>query len=286
MLFLPQHLPAASQLSTSVYALNQWQNVSSAMRVGLLNLMPQKATTELDIARTLGALDTDIQLLPIKIKGQTYKTTPMEHMLSCYVDFEEVEATSAIDRLIVTGAPLEQIPFEDVRYWPQLCHIMNWAAKHAGRTLYICWGAQAALYHFYGIDKVSLPHKCFGIFRQEVKQPASPLMQGLVPSFQMPNSRHTTINSSAVAKAATRGLSILAESNESGLGILASQDSRSAFVLGHFEYEPHTLDNEYHRDLSRHLPIQAPVHYYAADGTIDYSWSNAAHTFYSNWIGQ
>lgn len=254
--------------------------------MGLLNLMPQKAVTELDIARTLQTCRPadDWLLVPLKIKGQTYKTTPAAHMEACYVDFEEMQAHGGVERLIITGAPLEQIAFEEVRYWEQLCDIMNWADKHVAHSLYICWGAQAGLYHFYGIEKRALSAKCFGIFTQQVKEKQNYLMKGLGDAFPMPHSRHTTIDEAQVLAQKSHGLQIVAAGEESGISIVATEDGRRTFVLGHLEYEPHTLDNEYRRDLAKGLPIQAPLHYYNKEGGIDHTWQHAACTFYRNWL--
>lgn len=287
MIFLPRLLPAAKELQCATYELSKWRETRCVMRIGLLNLMPNKPVTELDIARTLQMLPVNggLQLVPLKIKGQKYKTTPMEHMCDCYLDFEEIEDYGSIDRLVVTGAPVEQFDFEEVRYWPQLCHIMDWAAQNAGRILYICWGAQAGLYHFYGIEKFFLPEKCFGIFPQRVLCPQSPLMDGLSPFFIMPNSRHTAIKREDVLHHAGDNIRILAESKESGVGVVATDDCRHTFIMGHLEYEPYTLDKEYHRDLGKKLPIHAPQYYYDKNGDVPHTWLRDALKFYSNWVG-
>ncbi len=283
-LLLPSEMPCAKELGAQTYSLQQWREVEAEKRVLFLNLMPQKEVTELDIARTLAAAGTgSIQLLPMKIAGQTYKNTSAQHMDACYLDFEEY-APYSFSHFIVTGAPLEQIPFEDVRYWPQLQRIMHWADTHAAHTLYICWGAQAGLYEFYGIQKHALPNKMFGIFSQDVLIPSSPLMKGLSPAFAMPNSRHTEVTADEIALNASEGLQLLAQSKESGVGVAATADCKRTFVVGHLEYEPYTLDNEYHRDLSKNLPIEPPVNYYAPDGSVRYSWEQSARQFYANWL--
>lgn len=282
MLYLPQGIPASEKLSSMPYNLNTWKEIQNCKRVLLLNLMPLKAQTELDIARTICKTDIDVQLIPIKIKGQTYKTTSMEHMMAFYLDFEVVEA-DWFDGLIITGAPVEQIPFEQVRYWTQLCHIMDWAKNNVERTLYICWGAQAGLYHSYGIKKYLLPEKRFGVFQQKVIR-SSPLMKNLSPYFPMPNSRHTEVRREDIMPFSAEGLEIFAESEESGVGVVATIDRRSTFIVGHLEYEPYTLHHEYHRDLAKSLPIHKPEHYYKPDGTVDYVWQQAAMQFYTNWL--
>lgn len=283
MLYLPCGLPALQTVQATSYPLSQWREVKNAQRVLFLNLMPQKAVTEIDISRTLACTGKDVQLIPVKIKGQTYKTTPQAHMDAFYLDVEDLMC-ECFDGMILTGAPLEQIPFEEVRYWAQLCRIMDWADINIKRILYICWGAQAGLYHFYGINKHALPAKMFGVFSQRIVATNSPLAKGLCPEFPMPNSRHTEIRKEEVMLKMGDGACIVAESDESGLGIVATLDMKRTFIVGHLEYEPMTLHNEYHRDLNKHLPIQAPLHYYKEDGSVDYSWKSAAISFYSNWL--
>ncbi len=288
MLYLPQGIPAAKALQSEDIAVSEYplgEKVAGVpCRVLVLNLMPQKAVTELDLARMMGKSGADVQVVFLKIKGQTYKNTSAEHMNAFYVDFDDVEHASW-DGLVVTGAPVEQIPFEEVRYWPQLCRIMDWAYASVKSTLYICWGAQAGLYHFYGVEKHGLPEKRFGIFSQRVTQTGHPILKGMEPEFVMPNSRHTEVWESEIAeKAGPKGAHVVAESTESGVGIVCTDDSRLIFIVGHLEYEPFTLDNEYKRDLSRNLPIHAPEHYYAPDGKVLYSWKSDAERFYANYL--
>lgn len=283
-IFLPQGMSCSEVLQTSTYSLHDWQGVGGCLRVLFLNLMPVKVDTELDIARTLSfSTKRKVQILPMKIKGQTYKTTPMEHMEQLYLDFEEF-APYRFDRLIITGAPLEQMPFEEVRYWPQLQQIMHWADDHVERTLYICWAAQAGLYEHYGINKYALKNKMFGIFDQRVLCSGSFLMRGLAPSFKMPNSRHTEVRLVDVERASGKGLQLIAASNESGVGVMTSQDCRRTFIVGHLEYAADTLDKEYKRDLSKNLPIKAPLHYYNEEKQIAFSWQGDATKFYRNWL--
>lgn len=291
-IYLPKDLPCGKRLHARYYPLGEWKDTAGAERVLLLNLMPKKADTEEDICRTLARTGKKVQVIPIKISGQTYRNTPMEHMQAFYLDFEEVEH-GHFDRLIITGAPLEQMPFEQVRYWPQLCRIMDWADTHAARTLYLCWGAQAGLYHHYGIQKRPLPEKMFGIFEQKAitdnektTEAGRRLTQGLRPTFRMPQSRHTEVTVADVAGAADKGLQLLAESSESGVGLAASSDGRRVFVTGHPEYRPTTLDEEYRRDLAKGLPIHAPLHYYTPQGAIDHSWSEDAARIYANFLSE
>jgi homoserine O-succinyltransferase len=247
--------------------------------------MPQKPITELDIARTLAQAQTDVCLIPIKIAGQQYKTTPQEYVERFYADFQRVEAYH-FDGLIITGAPVEQIPFEAVRYWHQLQHIMDWAVDHANSTLYICWGAQAGLYHHYGIPKYGLPEKKFGVFPQNQLQADIPLLHDLPPIFHMPHSRHTEIRKSDLLQHSD-SLTLLAESPATGVSIIAGSKGADIYITGHLEYEPTTLHREYQRDLSKGLPIQMPVNYYVDDDPargVNYSWQSASVKFYSNWI--
>lgn len=187
--------------------------------------------------------------------------------------------------MIVTGAPVEHLPFENVRYWTQLCHIMSWAEAHVRSTLYICWGAQAALQHLYGIPKHQLPAKKFGVFIQKKLAGDAPILRHLPENFPMPNSRHTEVQRKDIER---HPLHIVAESEESGVGIVTSADgTQQIFIVGHLEYEPKTLHNEYQRDLSKGLPIAPPLHYYHHDKPqegIDFSWQKTAATFYSNWL--
>lgn len=293
MLYLPQTMPCIATLraeggEVAVYNLSDASRLGAfppeVKRVLLLNLMPQKAVTELDIARQMVGRPGGVALLPMKIAGQTYKTTPQSHMDALYLDFEAYEH-GVYDAMIITGAPLECMPFEQVRYWDALCRIMDWADHHVLRsTLYICWAAQAGLYHHYGIDKYALPAKMFGIFGQEVLQLSCPLFAGLCPAFPMPGSRHTAVAVDAIEKA---GLVLGAVSAESGLGVALTTDCRRVFITGHLEYEPNTLDNEYRRDVAKGLPIDLPRHYYHNDDPargVDFSWAQAARRFYGNWL--
>lgn len=286
MLILPQDFPAAATLQAEhAQVATQCPPGSKSLRILFLNLMPQKLVTELDIARALAQPGLTVELLPMKIAGQTYKTTPMEHMVRFYKDFEEYEG-GLYDGLIVTGAPVEHLPFEEVRYWPQLCRIMDWARTHAASTLYICWGAQAGLYHHYGIPKHALPAKKFGIFGQRAVAEGQPILAGLEPVFPMPNSRHTEVRRADFP--ADASLRIVAESQESGVGIAVGREGKEVFIVGHLEYEPRTLHNEYVRDLNKGLPIAPPLHYYINDKPeegIDFSWQETARRFYRNWLG-
>ena len=290
MIYLPHNLPAAATLRAEGRAVAGYDPdrpdslPAGVPRVLLLNLMPEKAVTELDMARALSAGGADVALLPVRIAGQVYKTTPQAHMDAFYRDFETFEG-GRYASLIVTGAPLEHLPFEQVRYWPQLCRIFAWADRHVAGTLYVCWAAQAALYHFHGVPKHALAAKKFGLFDQRVVQPSHPLMRGLAPAFPMPGSRHTEVRGTEVA---ATGVQLLAESAESGVGVACEGGVRRVYVTGHLEYAPDTLHREYLRDLAKGLPIAEPLHYYTEPGNpqsaIRHTWAGAARTFYANWL--
>jgi len=252
-----------------------------ALRILFLNIMPMKQITEEDFCRSLAFSDVSVELLPMKIAGQTYKTTPQEYVDRYYFDFE-VYKDGYYDGLILTGAPLESINFEDVRYWEQLKEIMTWAQKHVSSSLYICWGAQAALYHHFGVPKYDLPEKCFGIYPHRVVYNHS-LLHNMHPEFMMPNSRHTEVHSSDFPPECQ----VIAESDETGVGIMVSNEGREVYVVGHLEYEPLTLHNEYMRDLEKGLVIAPPHNYYinnVSDQGVDYVWEGACKQFFCNWL--
>ena len=291
MIFLPEHLPAAAALHAAGLDVATYSSCPTKAKEGervrhvlLLNLMPQKLVTELDIARTLAETGRTVCLTLVRLPGQTFKTTPMEHILQFYRELTP-ELLAEADGLIVTGAPLENIAFEEVRYWQLLEQAMDETARRRLPVLYICWAAQAALYHFYKIPKHPLPRKMFGIFEQKVLHPESAAMQGLAPAFPMPNSRHTEVR--RVDFPAAGELQILCESEESGIGAAYSEKHSATFIVGHLEYEPFTLHNEYRRDLAKGLPIQPPLHYYIGAPEAarpDYTWHAAAVLFYANWL--
>lgn len=291
MIYLPKGLPAVEWLRANGLSVAEWHTLDeairmpSAKRILFLNIMPQKQVTELDIARTLVQGECDVCLLPMKIAGQTYKTTPQEYVERFYTDFEQF-APYYFDGLIITGAPVEQIPFEDVRYWCQLQQIMDWAVTHVRSTLYICWGAQAGLYHHYGVPKYGLREKKFGIFHQIHLQKDVPLLQGVDNPFPMPHSRHTEIRKGDLL-CCQSDLLLLAESESTGVSIIEGSKGHDIYITGHLEYEPLTLHHEYQRDLSKGLPIQTPANYYVNNDPnqgVDFSWESVAVTFYSNWI--
>lgn len=253
-----------------------------ALRILFLNIMPMKQVTEEDFCRSLNFADIDVELLPMKIPGQSYKTTPQSYVDAYYTDFECYQS-GTYDGFILTGAPLEHMHFHEVRYWPQLTEIMQWATTHVRSSLYICWGAQAAMYHHFGIPKYDLPQKCFGIYPHRTLT-SHPLLEGLHPEFLMPNSRHTEVHREDFPPQCH----LLADSQETGVGIMESNGGREVYVVGHLEYEPLTLHKEYLRDLEKGATIAPPEHYYSSvtpDSTaVTYTWEGACRQFFRNWL--
>lgn len=284
-LIVPKKLPAIEVMrKEGIYLLDEVPKESNPLRVILLNLMPVKETTELDFIRVLSHSPLYVQLVLMKISGQTYKNTSEEYMNTFYTDFEEL-SDEHFDGLIVTGAPVEQIEFEDVRYWKKLGHIFSWARRQVTSTLYVCWGAQAGLYYHYRIPKYSLPSKMFGIFEHEILQPGYSVFRGFDTTFNMPQSSHTEIRVADIER--VEDLQLIAKSHISGVGLVMAHGGREFFITGHLEYAPDTLDKEFRRDLAKALPISAPVNYYADDDpdkSPKVTWRSNGHWFYLNWL--
>jgi len=285
---IPSSLPARATLEgENVFVMGEERAARQdirAMRVAILNLMPTKIATETQILRLLGnsALQVDVTLL--RTATHDPRNTSADHLLKHYTTYEEVRGEK-FDGLIITGAPVEQIEFEAVDYWPELTRIMEWAATDVVSTFNICWGAQAALYHLYGIPKYPLPRKMFGVFEHRTLVPTERLLRGFDDTFFAPHSRHTEIRRADIEKVSE--LSILAESNESGVYIVGSKDGRHVFVTGHSEYDPLTLKAEYDRDVSKGLPIHVPKNYYPYDDPSQppqVRWRGHANLLYANWL--
>ncbi len=254
------------------------------LKIVILNLMPLKITTETDLIRLLSNTPLQIDITFMKLKSHTPKNTPIEHMMMFYKDFDKIN-DSKFDGMIITGAPVETYQYEDVTYWDEMTRIFDWAKTHVTSTLYICWAAQAGLYHYYGIQKHMLPKKKFGIFEQHCIDPLLPIFRGFDDCFYMPHSRHTEIRREDIIKD-TR-LSIIAESEESGVGIVAAKGGREFFITGHFEYAPLTLDTEYRRDKDKRDDVEMPENYYKnnnPDNPPMVRWRAHANLFFTNWI--
>ena len=285
---LPDRLPAIELLKhENIFVMDttraHHQDIRP-LRIVILNLMPIKITTETDLIRLLSNTPLQLDISFMKLKSHTPKNTPVEHMMMFYRDFESMRHEK-FDGMIITGAPVENIPFEEVRYWAELSEILTWARSHVTSTLYICWAAQAALYHFYGIPKYQLPKKMFGIFHQNILQPQLPIFRGFDDGFMMPHSRHSEVHRDDIM--ANPALQLIAESPDSGVSIVMAREGREFFITGHMEYAPNTLDNEYRRDAGIRDDVELPRNYYTNDDpTLPplVTWRAHANLFYSNWI--
>lgn len=254
------------------------------LKIVILNLMPLKITTETDLIRLLSNSPLQIELDFLQLDSHTSRNTPIEHMLAFYKKFDEI-SKSNYDGMIITGAPVEHLPFEEVDYWPEMVKIMDWARKHVTSTLYICWASQAGLYHYYGIPKYPLPAKMFGVFEHHTHNPLNPIFRGFDDVFFVPHSRHTEVRASDIRK--VEELTILSESPESGVYMVMGRNGRELFITGHSEYSPNTLHEEYTRDKSKGLDIQIPRNYYLNDDPaqgVVVRWRSHANLMISNWL--
>lgn len=254
------------------------------LKILILNLMPLKEDTEIQLLRSLSNTPLQVDTIFMRVATHTAKNTAANHLNEFYVTFDEVKNHN-YDGMIITGAPVEQMPFEEVEYWDELTTIMEWSKTHVTSTFHICWGAQAGLYYHYGIDKIPLKEKMFGIFEHKVLHRKTPLMRGFDDVFYAPHSRHTGVSSDMIYK--DDRLYVLAESEEAGIFVLMAQNGRQIFVLGHCEYDRMTLDQEYKRDLSKGLDIQMPKNYYPddnPDNTPLLTWRSVSNCLYTNWL--
>ena len=285
---LPDRLPAIELLKQENifvmdYSRAHMQDIRP-LKIVILNLMPLKVTTETDLIRLLSNTPLQIEVSFMKLKSHTPKNTPIEHMMMFYRDFEQMR-NEKFDGMIITGAPVEMLDFEQVNYWDEMKTIFSWARTHVTSTLYICWAAQAGLYFHYGIPKYPLPKKMFGIFRQYPLLPQLPIFRGFDDVFEMPHSRHTDIHRDDIT--AHPDLTLIADSDECGASIVMARGGREFFITGHLEYAPNTLDKEYRRDKDIRDDVELPVNYYLNDDPSQkpiVSWRAHANLFYSNWI--
>lgn len=285
---IPDELPAARELENeNIFVMNKSRALGQdirALRIAVLNLMPTKLVTELQILRLLSNTPIQVDVRLIRMASHDSKNTPNEHLDAFYEPLADILG-ERFDGLIITGAPVETLPFEEVDYWPELVSLMDWSKTNVWSTLHICWGAQAGLYHHFGIQKRSLPEKMFGVYAHGVLDPSAPLVRGFEDGFFAPHSRHTTVDAEAIAR--TPGLRLLASSEEAGAYLAASSDDRFVFVTGHPEYDSHTLKAEYERDRAKGLPIQVPRNYFPDDdpsGEPRMRWKAHAHLLYANWL--
>ena len=287
-LTLPDKLPAIDLLKQeNIFVMDNTRATSQDIRplhIAVLNLMPLKITTETDLIRLLSNSPLQIELSFMKVKSHTSKNTPVEHMQAFYTDFEEMRHHK-YDGFIITGAPVEHLDFEEVGYWEEMTEIFEWARHNVTSTLYICWAAQAGLYHHYGIPKYPLDKKMFGVFKHRVSNPELPIFRGFDDEFFIPHSRHTEVRREHISR--TPELDTLADSHESGVYMLMARGGREIFLTGHSEYSPLTLDTEYKRDLAKGLPIEMPKHYYRDDDPSQspvVTWRGHANLLFNNWL--
>ena len=285
---IPNDLPAADVLQQeNIFVMNQNRAGSQDIRpleIVLLNLMPTKVVTETQLSRLLGNTPLQVNLSLMHTTSHQSKNTPQDHLLSFYKDFDELKHRK-FDGMVITGAPVEQLPFEEVDYWQELCQIMEWSKTNVHSTLHICWGAQAGLYYHYGIPKYDLDKKLFGVFPHHADYKRSILLRGFDDTFYAPHSRHTTVLREDIEKCPE--LRILASSREAGVYAVMTKHGKQIFVMGHGEYDPDTLDREYRRDKALGLPISVPAHYYPDDDDTReplVTWRGHANLLFSNWL--
>ena len=285
---IPNLLPATSVLqSENIFVMTETRALTQdirPLRIALLNLMPNKIQTETQLARLLGNTPLQIELELVHTKTHESKNTSREHLLSFYKTFDDIKDQN-FDGMIITGAPVEHMEFEEVEYWDELCTIMEWTKTHVTSTFHICWGAQAGLYYHYGIKKYPLPAKMFGIFPHHVDHKGAILFRGFDDVFLAPHSRHTGIRREDVE--AEPKLKILASSDIAGVYAVMTDQGRQVFVTGHSEYDADTLKNEYLRDKSQGLEIAVPVNYFPDDDPSReprVTWRSHANLLYSNWL--
>lgn len=285
---IPDKLPAIEILKKeNIFVMDNTRATNQdirPLRIVVLNLTPLKITTETDLIRLLSNTPLQIEIDFMKLKSHTPKNTPIEHMLMFYRDFEAMR-NEKYDGMIITGAPIEQYDYKDVAYWDEISQIFAWAKTHVTSTLYICWAAQAGLYYHYGIPKYPLKKKMFGVFAQKPLYPTLPIFRGFDDQFFMPQSRHTEVKSKDILN--NKALTLIAESKESGAGIIMARGGREFFVTGHMEYSPLTLDKEYKRDMDKRDDVDIPINYYREnDPSLPpiVQWRAHANLFFSNWI--
>jgi len=285
---LPDRLPAIDILKNeNIFVMDNTRAHSQdirPLRIVILNLMPLKITTETDLIRLLSNTPLQLEISFMKLESHTPKNTPIEHMMMFYRSFEDMRQEK-FDGMIVTGAPVEQLDFDEVVYWREITDILDWARTHVTSTLFICWAAQAGLYYHYGIPKYPLPKKMFGIFPQRITDPSLPIFRGFDDIFMMPHSRHSENHRDDLL--ACPELQIIAESEESGVSMVMARGGREFFITGHLEYAPDTLDKEYRRDKDIRKDVELPRNYYRNDNPKNgplVTWRAHANLLYANWI--
>ncbi len=285
---IPNDLPAVKTLAEeNIFVMTEKRAITQDIRplkILLLNLMPKKIETETQLSRLLGNSPLQVDLELIHTKSHQSKNTSAEHLFNFYKTFDDIKHLT-FDGMIITGAPVEHLPFEEVEYWQELCEIMEWSKTHVHSTLHICWGAQAGLYYHYGIEKKPLDKKMFGIFPHKTDYKQSILFRGFDDVFNIPHSRHTTVLREDIKK--IKELKILASSDIAGVFAVTSKGGRQIFITGHPEYDAETLKNEYIRDVNEGKPIEIPVNYFPDDDPSKpplVTWRSHANLLYSNWL--
>ena len=285
---IPNDLPATEVLQQeNIFVMNEHRAVTQDIRpleIVLLNLMPTKIATETQLSRVLGNTPLQVRLELMHTRSHISKNTPQDHLLNFYKSFDELKHRK-FDGMVITGAPVEHLNFEDVDYWPELCEIMEWSKTNVHSTFHICWGAQAGLYYHYGVQKHPLPEKLFGVFPHRADYKRSILLRGFDDTFMVPHSRHTTVYREDVE--AVPGLKVIASSEKGGVYAVMTKEGRQIFVTGHSEYDADTLDKEYRRDINLGLPIQVPENYYPDNDPSQapiVSWRGHGNLLFSNWL--
>ena len=285
---IPNNLPATGVLQQeNIFVMTETRAITQDIRpleIVLLNLMPTKIVTETQLTRLLGNTPLQVHLELMHTRSHKSKNTSEEHLLSFYKTFDELKHRK-FDGMVITGAPVEKMNFEDVDYWPELCEIMEWSKTNVHSTFHICWGAQAGLYYHYGVPKYPLDEKLFGVFPHRADYKRSILLRGFDDTFYVPHSRHTTVKREDIE--AMPGLKILASSDQAGVYAVMSKEGRQIFVTGHSEYDPDTLLREYVRDKNAGLPIHVPENYFPNDDDTQYPivrWRSHANLLFSNWL--
>lgn len=285
---IPVTLPAVEALRTENIFVMDSERASTQeirpLKIVILNLMPIKITTETDLIRLLSNSPLQIEIDFLHMETHCSKNTPIEHLMSFYKTFDEIKKSN-YDGMIITGAPVEQIPFEEVNYWSEITTIFDWARTHVTSTFFICWAAQAGLYYHYGIEKYPLNAKMFGVFEHRLFDPQNPIFRGFDDVFYVPHSRHTEIRAEDIRKHPE--LTLLSESPESGVYMVMARNGREFYITGHSEYSPLTLDTEYKRDVSKGMPINMPLNYYRDDNPENeplVRWRSHANLLFTNWL--
>ncbi|MBB3187115.1 homoserine O-acetyltransferase MetA [Microbacter margulisiae] len=285
---IPDKLPAVEQLKhENIFVMDASRALTQDIRplkIVILNLMPIKITTETDLIRLLSNTPLQVEIDFLKMKSHISKNTPMEHMTMFYKTFNSIR-NGKYDGMIITGAPVEMLDFEEVNYWSELTEIFSWARTHVTSTFYICWAAQAGLHYFYDIPKYILSEKMFGVFEHSLNEPLNPIFRGFDETFYVPHSRHTEIKRDDIISKPE--LTILSESDEAGVYMVMARNGREFFITGHAEYAPDTLDQEYQRDVAKGLSIELPRHYYRDDNPENpplVRWRGHANLLFTNWL--